>query len=1481
MYWKHKVQIYLFCVLIAAQPGISKTFLETMRELLTINVGPDIFDGINREILGKISAKNIKFIAPNRLLMDDVEVVDELGGRVLYGRHVSLTISLISLLTNNIRVTDAYVDSPFFHYTVINDIHNVIQIFETPPRVLDKPPSSGSKMRVTIEKVSVENGNYEMYHDAGVEIFAEGISAQGKFWVQNGPFGIDISQVNIAKGAILTAGMDLPITDLVAKNLWISDEKVSTKDLTVFYEKAKLRGQGTVFIEDERYDISATMDAPKGTYPTGLKPLPFIMPAFVAQVTMAGDLTEPEFLADVSMGDTDFNGLAIKRGKIIAQINPHQVVVENAQLDVGKQGKVLGNGSLSIDQEKFIFWSKQQNILAEELSKFLSFKRATSGMINATSKFSGQFSGENRNIRVISQGSIARGQIDDLVFAERMKFDMDIDYILDKSLSIKKARFSDDHGLKLNASGHGNLVDESLALDFDLLCPRVERYVSLPLKSDAIDGLRSNGTIVFNDQGLQVTGPLQVQYLNWAKLSASDVKARLDFSHNRLSLSDITGVMNQGVWQGNVVVDDFANKKMVSGNASAQGIDLSLLSRPFFPINIGGKLAASLSLSGSIDQPKVSFTSEIEDLVVDKAEFKSLQFEGNVTKEHLIIPTLSVITKSGTLDGKGLSLEMASKKIAGTVIVANLNVASVISQYFGRMDGDLDGQIRLDGSLSSPIISADLTASNLSALGIKMGSGAISLALEKRLLLGRGRKEDLVFSVSANLNERTSTNIMRFAIALNEQTINTEFKFDDLEVDTADLAVANDFMGLVAKISGEIFAEGKLNSPVFYAQVVAKEYGVFDPKQRDGLNGIKAMQGPAVLNAFSKEGKLTASLCAMLSEATGGVICESSNALNLSVEGPFSFDAFQLNVLGHVDHSHLENIIPVLKRELVTLDAAANVRGKLIKKKGGSPQFSADLRVDRLVASLPNIPNISLKNPITVEVQGDAIELNGEALLEFLPGKLAIRGSYSRSAVDMHLVGEIPLMLTRIFVPIIQRAEGLAKGDITLSGAVDALIVEGKIVPDPHALFTFRKWLEVMEVREGSILFNKISKNAFVTRFENFKLNLGDGKLFVDGAFEKYYAHGRALSSSKFDLQLKGSNVVFRDRLDFIEADFNIQTYHLSEGGALAKGEVVVTDGSAHRQFDLRNFVAQAQGGFKPGLFKIFSSIDMRMDLDIAIRQFRASARMLNLDIDTILRGQLSSQGPISHPKFKGSISVTEGAIIFPSTSFDLMESQIVLDENSDRVFDPKIEIVATQDLEKNDYPDQIAHDTTVELSLRGDLDRLNLGLRPLRGDMRLSQLKIFLLLLSPRNAGFENASQEDLLRRGAQNAAMAFSGEVFLRPLTNELQELLEGRTKTRIQFGSSIEPGGVSLRFNWKLGPRIELQGSYAFLRDDSNKNQSFTYDSQYSLGDLKLKLLLFDHRPQGPLSLETSFGSTRQVDGKYEPRGKVRLRYSVFSK
>lgn len=359
-----------------------------------------------------------------------------------------------------------------------------------------------------------------------------------------------------------------------------------------------------------------------------------------------------------------------------------------------------------------------------------------------------------------------------------------------------------------------------------------------------------------------------------------------------------------------------------------------------------------------------------------------------------------------------------------------------------------------------------------------------------------------------------------------------------------------------------------------------------------------------MLDAHSKAHKLRLDLCANLANATGALVCQDPG-LVVSLAGPFSAGEFSFKVSGHVDHEHLENIFPPLKKELVTLNAAASITGRIAKQRNKSVSVFANVNVARLEASLPSIPTIKLLKPVDIVLRDTGIEIEDVAELAFAPGNLKVRGSVGREELDVHLDGQIPLVVSRFFVPIIQRSEGLAKGDVTLSGSFSQPLIEGTIVPEPRSVITFKKWLEAMEFREGAVSFHKTSPSSFITKFDNFKLGLGDGRLSVNGNFDKHYARKDAEAKSTFDLAVTGSNIVVRDKLDYVEADFTINTTHSTDSGAIVNGEITVTDGSAHRQFNLRNFVAQAQEGVRPGLAKALNAVDMKIALDIAVRQFR------------------------------------------------------------------------------------------------------------------------------------------------------------------------------------------------------------------------------------------------------------------------------------
>lgn len=1482
MYCKVKNILIIICLLFFCGSVNSKSLFEKFKDLISFDLPKDIFSSINQDIVGKLQAKNIRFLLPNKIEVDGIEILDERGGRVLYSKHVKLTISLLSLLTKNIKITDAVVDSPFFDYSIKKDVHNIVRVFDAKKskKPSDASSSSSSDTRITIQALKLLNGSFEMHHDAGVQIFADQISAEGKFFVAGGPFEAEISKLTVESGGIIALGMDFPLNNLVASDLFISDKKVHAKDLTANYDRAKVSATGTVFIDDEHYDLHCKIDAPRGTYPAGLKPLFFTLPAFKADILMLGTLREPEFLTDVDFSSTDINGLPIKQGKASVQINTHQVILRSGELKAGEKGRIFVSGDIDIDKKDFRFQSSQKSIFVHELAKFLEFPKETQGTFWAQSKFEGSYAGDT-TFSINSKGQITDGAMEQIKFPGQSSFDFNGILALKKSLKINPSHLKNEKGLNLSFSGKSDLANKFTTVDYNLFCANVGRHISVP-KDAIIDGVKSHGQMVLDTSpGVSIKGRVSADALQMAKLQVKNITSGFHLNKNKLNIEHLSAKSYDGTIFLDLVIDKLSEEKALSGNINIENVNLEKLSQSLKSINLGGNLSAALNIEGTVESPSVYFSSNISDLVLDKIAIPSMDLEGRLHEDVLNISKLSSNSISASIDGQNIFYNLRSKKIGGEFFVAGLDISSMFLTYGFNIDGYLHGSIFIGGTINSPTISAPLIAHKLVVYGLALGSGALTLSLEEQNLLGRNKEKDLVFSVSTNLFENKSTTLGRFSYALNKRTINGQITTENIELNTAELGLLNQYVGLTSQVSGTLTAEGPLSSPLINSKILLNKYEFFDPNSRKGTDIVNKSFGPATIEMNSKNGNINIDLCASLKDS---VSCTENSAIVLNLSGPFGFDKYSLSLHGKLNHTNFEDVILPLKKEFISLGTIANLDGWIKKEPFKPLNYKINVNIDQLFSSFPSIPNISLISPVSLSISNDEIKFAKDAILQFSPGELAVGGRASSSELDVHAAGEIPLILSRLFVPMIQSADGLASGDLRIYGKKDALMLEGTITPKYGSTFSLRKWLEPIRVKEGSIIFEKTSISSFKSKFNNIRLSVGDGKISLNGDILKQYKFGKLNDFMTFDIDTQGSNVVIRDGLNFVETDFKIHTVQKSNNMPILEGNLAITDGSAHRQFDLRNFVAQTQSN-KVNAFKFFEDAVMQINLKVDVRQFRASASMLNIDIDANLRGQLLLDGPLSKPKLKGALAFNDGSIKFPATSFDLVNSQIVLDDTSPKVFDPKIDIVAIEELRKSDY--MIKEDTTVELSLRGNLDKLNLELRPLQGDRSLSQLKIFMLLLSPRNSDFggqnESFAESDPfkdIKQGARQAAMAFSGEVFLRPLTNELQELMEGATKTRIQFGSSLDPGGFTFRMNWKLGPRIELQGSYVFS-NNSDKPIGGMKTEDTDLGDLKLKLLLFDHKPWGPLSLESSFGTVRRKEQNEEIKAKMGLRYRILNR
>ena len=116
-----------------------------------------------------------------------------------------------------------------------------------------------------------------------------------------------------------------------------------------------------------------------------------------------------------------------------------------------------------------------------------------------------------------------------------------------------------------------------------------------------------------------------------------------------------------------------------------------------------------------------------------------------------------------------------------------------------------------------------------------------------------------------------------------------------------------------------------------------------------------------------------------------------------------------------------------------------------------------------------------------------------------------------------------------------QRAEGLTRGELSVTGSIAEPVFDGHVTLTPGSEITFNKYLESLEFKEGSIVFKKNSPGSYKSELKAIKLALGDGRIYVNGNIDK--------KNDIFDLHVEGSNIVIKDKEQFIESDLNFNNY--------------------------------------------------------------------------------------------------------------------------------------------------------------------------------------------------------------------------------------------------------------------------------------------------------------------------------------------------
>jgi hypothetical protein len=881
----------------------------------------------------------------------------------------------------------------------------------------------------------------------------------------------------------------------------------------------------------------------------------------------------------------------------------------------------------------------------------------------------------------------------------------------------------------------------------------------------------------------------------------------------------------------------FASKGTFNSKTKAMAGDLKLtlqnaqiqdfaLSNTQIAATIAGGFDAP-TIQGSIRSDKVHSkwidSDKLEGLFAfQNKEFLVSNFNMNIQKGALKLRSLAVNTSNQTIKGEG-SIE-------------HLDITRAFTKPLGNSKGNLDGMVLIAGSLKQPKISLDARISPLTLLGEELGNVDI--------LANYGQVGPDILQVSAGLHDAHGKADLRASFDARSETLNGLLDFSDIQFDPVlDLVYPWLKFGS-SSLSGQLQMKGSIHNPDAVLSLL------INADRADPQMNLLGMQIGATLSntKFSFGG--CANVYHQYQETDP---CMPAVPIKMKGEGSIrSLDDFSLHYNARIKSDNFEKISEFLKRESIGLDMKLEVDGSLEKKPGKEIENKVSATFQEINAFLPDDLNVKLEKPFVLKWAKNDMTIEPKAHFLLKDGELILGGQFSSDRVAAEFDGRIPLYLARIFNRNIVEASGLAVGNVVLSGSLDKPFIKGSLRPDKGSYFRFRALPANVEFESGELLAGLDNSDRRLIHIDVDKLNLkiGNGALFLNG----YLDFDRLADKQEdvlrhVDLEVKGTDLSTTLREFAIEGDLNlkIQTQNSSHW---IRGDARIGSGKLVKEFNLDGFeisaVSTAPTAFTWPAF--FNRFKLAIDMDLSPFDLEADFGPFEF-AGSIVGNDLRITGDLVQARVFGSLQLTEGLLKFPMTDFDIPTTPIALRNTPGKTIDPDIHIKATGEINTDLLLDEYRRNpeanrftnTSIELSLDGDLDHLNLDLSSNSGSRQLDRPKILAILLN-----------------------MNLGPEILLRPLIAKLEELLKTRTKTRFRIASSFDESGFKTTLNWRLNSRFEIGGSSS--------------TQQLGLENVHFKLNLFDHLPIGKeLSFEGIFSFLSEEKGAQN----FQINYRLFEK
>ena len=1271
--------------------------------------------------------------------------------------------------------------------------------------------------RIKADSIAAENPSINLATENG-ELNLARIFAKMKIKKNNSSLPlIDLNHIQISNGRLSWINEKKP--QLFFDQIFASGQiKLSPQGAEIHVASLKSR-QGNFSFEQKKWDIQ-TLFLENASYQKQiLKIKNLTAKIFDTPIQVQGSIHfhGHQFLIKSQIGPLEIFDLSIKRAVLDLEINTKLVLLKNGRLELNDSAVITSQGTFDLATRAIKIASHIHRLPFKNFRKTIKFDLEADAVLSGQLDVSGVIS-ENSPIQIH-----ANTDVDNLISYDFQvpTSHLDLNLILtpQKKLEFVKATLISSD-LNLNVSGSIDLTTKNSALKLALDAQTPHLFYTKMPKDILLRGFHAKGQLTGPPKESLFSAKLLLNTFQKDATWGKNLSAALRINKHAVIFENIAGTLARGQVLGNLSFDT-RNNKPIRGAFTIRDASFDQIPFPsFLHSKISGHLHAQINILGTWQQPDLQAKTQLSNVHIKNLFFPKIATTIKYSDNQIQIKDMEAHMPYGDISAPLVTINLVKKSLQGLLFLHQLSLEGLPSLSKYGLTATASGSLQISNNFDQPKVQGYLSLQNVTW---------------KKQLIGHGKTfvwydptHKPFIQLSGELVQRDASILYRSTIDIAHEKIRAEVDLNNISILPWTSLPASFTMPLQGKISGAVQVDGSFKLPSITAKITCPDIQyqenitTYDQTLRLEKQWVSA--GPLLLDTSIKEGQLAATL-------SGG------DRLQVSINGLFnqSHD-YDLQIDGWLNMTKLERWIRFIKNHFSSVDANFAIHTRLAQKsKQDKLIFKGHADIDSLAIAMPGLAPIELKEKTQIQFHNNAIEFLSPALFSSANGQLSVSGFASDSQLKLNLDGKIPLIFTKYFAPFFTTAAGLATGALHLSGTLKSPFIDGYIIPDKGAFLKPGAIFDDIIFNRGQINFKSNQREKTISLwFDQIDMMIGDGHAYINGMAILHTRYQPNQSSFAFwDLQLQGNEIVLRKQRDWMEINLDV-SLRSQDKKDLFSGKINISDGYLFKKFTFQNFILSSEKMGKLTLPKWLWPV--LVDVKIAASSFHAQTQMSAFFIDSQLTANLHLIGTLASPRLIGAVDISEGIFKFPLLYFEIPSTSILFKNTPGRFIDPQISIFAYADLPQKRF--NLSEDTTLELSIKGNLEQMKLNIKTLSGDKTFDRDRLLLLLIGVSNGG------------------------------TEMLEDMLSSYTGTRILIGSALQAEGIVTQVQWQLNTRLEFEGT------------ARTTASNVNFQDLKLKLMLFDHLPFGKkLFLESMLFSPATEATDIDTREDLRLKFRVM--